>query len=121
MDGASYFPLNTEKGGDFAQLMQFTQRDNPDDCGPGLPLDIRGWTARMQIKETVESVGVIHELTETDGIEIENDDQGYFVISLPNAKTSVMVLPSYVHDLQFTDLTGIVIPLVYGPITHRLR
>lgn len=120
MNLAAYYPLYTEQNATYNQQFQFRETDTPDGCGPesGVPVDIRGWTAKMQIRETT-SLNVVHELTHADGIEIENSDQGYFVISLPHTKTEVLTQKNYQYDLFLIDPEGVVFRLLYGPILNN--
>lgn len=121
MNQAAYLPLYTEQNADYNQQFQLRQTETPDDCNPesGSPVDIRGYTAKMQIRVSPVS-DVVVELTEVDGIEIEDDTQGRFIVNITSEKTALLTGKKYVYDLFFTDTSGIVLKMLYGTIDNTI-
>ena len=92
----------------------FTWRSN------GLPIDITGFTARMQIRKTVASSEVIHELSTENGGIILGDD-GAFLIYISDSVTETFNFTTAVYDLEFVNLDGDVIRLLEGAVQLSLE
>lgn len=72
----------------------------------GSPVDMTGWTARMQIRPEVDSDSVIAELTtENGGITIE-PLEGKINLFLSDVETSVFSFESAVYDIELVDQAG---------------
>lgn len=77
-------------------------------------LDLTGYTARMQIRQTRESQDVIASLTtENGGITITAAD-GQIDLTISAANTSVMNFASGVYDLEIISGSGEVTRLIQG-------
>ncbi|MBP7657633.1 MAG: hypothetical protein KA742_13940 [Pseudoxanthomonas sp.] len=82
----------------------------------GVPVDLTGWTGRMQIRPDVASDEVIASLTtENGGIDIE--DAGTFVLYLSSEQTTAMTFDSAVFDLELVAPNGDVTRLMQGVVT----
>lgn len=81
------------------------------------PIPITGYTALMQIRETLESATVIHEMsTANNGIVI--DPVNYTIsLSIPSAVTGTFDFDSAVYSCELTDNQGNVIPFLTGNIS----
>ncbi len=72
----------------------------------GSPVDMTGWTARMQIRPEVDSEIVIAELTtENGGITIE-PLEGKINLYLSDVETSAFSFESAVYDIELVDQSG---------------
>ena len=72
----------------------------------GSPVDMTGWTARMQIRPEVDSEIVIADLTtENGGITIE-PLEGKINLYLSDVETSAFGFESAVYDIELVDQSG---------------
>lgn len=87
----------------------------------GVPVDMTGWTARMQIREEVDSEIVISELTtENGGITID-PLQGKIDLYLSPEQTSQLNFESAVYDIELVDQVGEVYRDIEGKIKLSLE
>lgn len=86
----------------------------------GLPVDITGWTARMQARETIDSQNVIFELTTENGGIIIGPEVGQFWFYMPDTDSAALSFESAVYDLNITDHAGDVIRLLHGDVELSL-
>jgi hypothetical protein len=90
----------------------------PDTEDPTIyyPYDLTNFTARMQVRRTIESSTVIVELTtENDGISIVDEDGKIFLFMSPT-QTSALT-SSGVYDLEIISSDGVVSRVVQGLFT----
>jgi hypothetical protein len=81
------------------------------------PVPLTGYTAQMQIRETLESTAVIHQLTTGgNGIVINTSDSTIFV-TIPAAVTRNFTFDTAVYSLELTDSSGVVTPFIAGNLT----
>jgi hypothetical protein len=81
------------------------------------PVPITGYTAQMQIRETVESPTVIAELS-TANNRIVIDPVNYTItMTLPASLTATFNFDAAVYSCELTDAQGIVMPFLTGSIT----
>ena len=72
----------------------------------GTPVDMTGWTARMQVRSEVGSETVIAELTtENGGITIE-PLEGKINLYLSDVETSAFSFEDAVYDIELVDQAG---------------
>lgn len=82
------------------------------------PIDLTGYTAQMQIRETLDSSTVIHELTSVVGGGISIDTANYTVtINIPANTTRNFDFTTAVYSLELTNPSGVVTTLVTGNLT----
>lgn len=86
----------------------------------GTAIDITGFTARMQIRKTISSTEIIHELTTENGGIILGDD-GAFLIYISDSVTKTFNFTTAVYDLEFVNLEGDVIRLLEGAVQLSLE
>ena len=81
------------------------------------PIPITGYSAQMQIRETVESTTVLHEMTTANnGIII--DPINYTIsLNIPSSVTRTFNFDAAVYSCELTDNQGNVIPFLTGSIT----
>lgn len=114
---AGFLTIVVDQGADYSQVMSYREQTDPEQCAnEAAPVDIRGWTAKMQIRKTVGSP-VIIELTDTNGgIEIENDVNGNFTINITDVQSAPLNDGPYMYDLFLTRPDTIVEKVLYGTV-----
>ncbi len=70
------------------------------------PAPIAGLTARMQIREKLNSPTVIHELTTANGGIVFDNNYKTITINISDSVTSAFDFNSAVYTLEFEDLNG---------------
>jgi len=83
----------------------------------GEPVDLTEFTARMQIRETIDAEEVIAELTTENGGIIIGPDPGAFQIHMPATDTAALDFDSAVYDLELVSPTGDVTRILAGDVT----
>ena len=82
-----------------------------------LPIPLVGYTAQMQIRETLDSTSTIIELTNTNGGIIIDTNDSTISIFITAAQTRAFTFPTAVYSLELTDSSGVVTTLVTGNLT----
>lgn len=81
------------------------------------PVDLAGYTARMQIREKIDSTEVIKELTtENNGITVNNTTKT-ININISATDTAAFTFASAVYSLEMVSGTGVVTPLAGGNLS----
>lgn len=81
------------------------------------PIDLTGFTARMQLREKIDSDTVIKELTtENNGITLNNTLK-YIQINISAVDTATFTFSSAVYSLELVSPLGVVYPLANGTLT----
>jgi hypothetical protein len=84
------------------------------------PVPLTGYTAQMQIRETLESSSTIFELTSSmvagSGITINSSDST-ILVTISAAATRAFDFDTAVYSLELTDASGVVTPFLSGNIT----
>jgi len=83
----------------------------------GQPVDLTGYSARMQIRETLESDTVIHELTTENGGILIGDEPGQFTLYISAMDTADFTFESAVYDLELIAPDGDVTRILAGDVT----
>lgn len=81
------------------------------------PIDLTGFTARMQIRATVADTTVIREMTTSNGGIVLNNTTKTIVLIIPADVTAAYTWNSTVYALEMTSSGGQVTPLCYGTIS----
>ena len=81
-----------------------------DDAGD--PIDLTGYTARMQARKTVGGSTILMTATEVDGIAL-GGGAGTVDIQLDTTKTNISTVDN-VYDLEVTSPTSFVTTLIQG-------
>lgn len=82
-----------------------------------LPVPLTGYTAQMQIRETLESTTVIAELTTANGRIIIDPINYTISISLPATLTATFNFDSAVYSMELTDAQSNVFQFLNGSIS----
>lgn len=81
------------------------------------PVDLTGYTARMQLRLKLEDTAIIHEMTtENSGIIINNTTKT-IELNIPAATTAGFTFKSAEYSIELTSSTGEVTPFAGGVIT----
>lgn len=82
-----------------------------------LPVPLTGYTAQMQIRETLESTTVIAELTTANGRIFIDSVNSVISINLPATLTATFNFDSAVYSMELTDAQSNVFQFVNGSIS----
>ena len=111
---ASKHPLRIEQGADFSDLSFW--KTGPT-VAAATPVDLTGWTARMQIRPRIDSPTVLKELTTLNGGIVLGGVLGSIEIVMSNAETAAINWVSGVYDLGLISAGGKVRRHFYGTVT----
>lgn len=78
------------------------------------PVNLTGFTARMQLRSTVESTTTIHSLTTANGGITLGGTDGSIALLISATDMAAFALPRMVYDLELVSGGGIVTPVAYG-------
>lgn len=83
------------------------------------PVDLTQYSARMQIRETVDSTSVIYEATSAAGqIVLDKVTAKTITITIPASITQTFTFDTAVYSVELFDSgTGLVIPFLVGGLT----
>jgi hypothetical protein len=101
--GAARYLIRIEQGATWKPVL--TVRDT----------DLTGYSARMQIRATLDADTVLVELTTGDGITIDGP-AGQITLLLDDTQTAALDWCVGVYDLELTDPDGNVTRLLKGPV-----
>lgn len=85
----------------------------------GVPVDLTGWKARLQIRPEVRSEQVLADLTTENGGIIIDPLQGKFTLFMSDADTALLDFETAVFELEMIAPNGDVMTLMYGDVTLR--
>lgn len=91
---------------------KFTWQD-----GKKRPVDLTGYTARLQARESIESAAAIINLTTENGGIVLGGTTGTITLHLSAAATAAIMIKKLVYDLELVAPNGDVIRLVGGTIS----
>jgi len=102
----STFAMSAEQGSDFATTITYTNSS-------GVPVNLSGYTSRMQVRKFAGSAVPFLTLTNASGMTIT---AGTGVIDVAITAAAMAKLPggSYVYDLEIVDSSGEVTKLLAG-------
>lgn len=72
------------------------------------PMNLTGFTARMQIRKTVQDTAIVHTLTSENGGIILGGASGTVELNIPAATTATFTFDEAVYDLELISPTGTV-------------
>ena len=121
---AGTYNFTCEQGATFTRLIELEEPDLiADPTGNTfVPIDIRGYTARMHIRRTLESPAPMISLTtENNRLIINPDDaDNQVLITLTDEETSTLTT-SGVYDLEIESPDGVVSRVLQGAVTLSLE
>jgi hypothetical protein len=117
---AGIYNLTIEQGSTFVRLISIEQPDlDADPTGATFePFLLTGYSARMQIRRTVESSTVMLSLTSPSGgiIISPGTPENELSITISAAVTAALT-SSGVYDLEIVDAGGLVSKVIRGTVT----
>lgn len=117
---AGIYNIVCEQGTTFTRVITLEYPD-ADDPTIFLPWDFTNYTARMQIRRTIESGTVMIELTtENGGLTFTNPAQGELTVEMTAVQTAGLS-SSGVYDLEIISTGGEVSRLIQGSFTLNLE
>lgn len=117
---AGIYNITVEQGSTFVRLLSIEQPDIANDpTGETfIPFDLSGYTARMQIRRTIESdTAMISLTTENGGIDVIPETAVNEIKLLITAANTATLATSGVYDLEIIDNLGNVSKVVRGNMT----
>lgn len=81
------------------------------------PVPLAGYSARMQIRESVDSPTVIYEASSSLGQIALNNNLGTITITIPATATTLFTFTTAVYAVELFDSNGKVIPFLVGNLT----
>lgn len=81
------------------------------------PVNLTGFTARMQIRETVESTTVLHSLTTENGGITLGGAAGTIALTISATDTAAFTFDTAVYDLEIISGSGVVTEVMSGTVT----
>jgi len=117
---AGIYNMTIEQGSTFSRLISIEQPDLlTDPTGNTFePFNLTGYTARMQIRRTLESATPMLSLTTENGrIEINPGTATNEIELSIDAETTATLSTSGVYDLEIIDPNGNVSKVVRGDVT----
>jgi hypothetical protein len=106
---ASIYNINIEQGATFTRTITWKDSAN-------VAINLTGYTARMQIRERVESSTALVSLTNSSGITL-GGAAGTVVITITATQTDALPnMKKGVYDLELVSAGGIVTRLLQGEV-----
>lgn len=103
-----------EQGTDFSHIVGI---QNPD----GSIFALTGYSARMQVRPTVDSGTLLFELTVGNGRVAINTLTGQITLTVSSADTTLMTWRSGVYDLEIVSGSSVVTRIMQGNATLSLE
>lgn len=100
-----------EQGTTFNPIFTYT-----DDAAPPVPIDLTGYTARMQIKLKQTDIALIDELTTENGGLTLGGVAGTIALFINDVDTAAYTFSQAVYDLEIISSGGIVVRLLQGSV-----
>lgn len=99
-----------EQGATFRLDISFVDSD-------GEAIDLTGYTARMQVRETYEATTVVLEATTANGYIIVDGPNGIVSVRIPPSATEALAVAPGVYDVEVESSSGEVDRLVQGTVS----
>ena len=106
---AGTYNITADQGATFTRTITWTDGTNP--------INLTGYTARMQVRATIDSTTVALELTTSNGRISLGGSAGTVTLTVPAA--TMTLDGQYVYDLELISGSGVVTRLVQGTFTVR--
>jgi hypothetical protein len=106
---ATTYDLLIEQGATFSQVI--TYKDN------GVAVNLQGFTARMQVRATLEAATALIELTTANGRIALGGTAGTITLTISATDTEALTSGRGVYDLELVSGSGIVTRLLQGVAT----
>ena len=106
---ATTYDLLIEQGATFSQLITYKEA--------GVAVSLVGYTARMQVRSTLESATTVVELTTANGRIALGGAAGTITLTISATDTAALTAGRGVYDLELVSGSGIVTRLLQGVAT----
>lgn len=113
--------LAIEQGATWTLGLVWYHPDIVDPTLPGVPYDLTGCTARMQIRRTVRSSTFLVEASTTNGRIILGGATGRIDVTLPDMVTDLLNVTDAGYDLEVVFPDGTVDRVLEGDVTVDLN
>lgn len=107
---AGTYDIICEQGATFVRTLVWQDENEA-------PINLYGYTARMQVRPTVQSATVLVSLTTANGGIALTAATGTITLSMPASMTDTLPARRAVYDLEIVSSTGVVTRLVEGTFT----
>ena len=111
---ATTYDILIEQGATFSQVITYKES--------GGAVDLTGYTARMQVRSTLESAEALIELTTANGRIALGGAAGTITLTISATDTAALTAGRGVYDLELVSGSGIVTRLLQGvcPISRNV-
>jgi len=99
--------LNAVQGDSFSKTFLWRDKETQ------VPIDLTGYSARMQVRKRLTSSSYFVEITDGAGITL-GDADGTILIEMLPTQTNLIDVGNNVYDLELTDTGGVVTTLFGG-------
>jgi tRNA threonylcarbamoyladenosine modification (KEOPS) complex Pcc1 subunit len=106
---ATTYDILIEQGATFSQVITYKES--------GVAVNLTGYTARMQVRSTLESATTVVELTTANGRIALGGSAGTITLTIAAADTAGLTAGRGVYDLELVSGSGIVTRLLQGVAT----
>jgi hypothetical protein len=112
---AGTYNILCEQGTTFGRVLDLQY---PDPVDPEIyhPFDLQNFTARMQVRRTIDSTSTLVQLTTENGRIVLDEEPGRIRLIM-DAATTAAITNSGVYDLEIIDAGGTVSRVVQGLFT----
>jgi hypothetical protein len=104
---AEIYELNINQGSNLSLEIALKNAD-------GTPLNLTGYTARMQLRASYTAPEIIVELTTENGRIVITPLTGVVKLLLDATTTAALIAKTYVYDLETVSLVGFVTRVLQG-------
>jgi len=103
--------LHLDQGSDFRHTFLYREPDGET------PIDLTGFTARAQVRESIWSATPLYEATtETAGLEISDPVAGKVVLTIAGSVSEAWLADQAVYDIEVVDASSKPSRIVQGTI-----
>ena len=106
---ATTYDILIEQGATYSQVVTYKES--------GVAVNLTGYTARMQVRSTLESATTVVELTTANGRITLGGAAGTITLTISATDTASLTAGRGVYDLELVSGSGIVTRLVQGVAT----
>ena len=106
---ATTYDILIEQGATYSQLVTYKES--------GVAVNLTGYTARMQVRSTLESATTVVELTTANGRIALGGAAGTITLTISATDTASLTAGRGVYDLELVSGSGIVTRLLQGVAT----
>ena len=106
---ATTYDILIEQGATYSQVITYKES--------GVAVNLTGYTARMQVRSTLESASTIVELTTANGRIALGGAAGTITLTISATDTAALTAGRGVYDLELVSGSGIVTRLLQGVAT----